>query len=87
MKTKELAFSTEHRARLAPILQQLDDAGQSTFLDLCELVLMLSERTDGMLKFDHERVKVHIKLKRLSGSQRIAAAREKANPPPKKRAR
>jgi len=56
--------SSEHRERLAPILAQLDAEGYSTFLDVCELVLMLAERTDGMLQWDHPRVTVHIKMKK-----------------------
>ena len=56
------------RERLALILAQLDAAGGSTFLDLCELVLMLSERIDGSIKWEHPRVVVHIK-------QRAAAER------------
>lgn len=51
------------RERLRPILDQLDAAGESTFLDLCELVLMLSERIEGSIKWSHPRVVVHIKQK------------------------
>lgn len=54
----------KHRERLGMVMAQLDAAGESPFLDLCELVLMLSERTDGMIKFNHPRVVVHIKLAR-----------------------
>ena len=50
-----------HRERLRPILQQLDASGESVFLDLCELVLMLSERVEGSIKWSHPRVVVHIK--------------------------
>lgn len=53
--------SKEHRARLQPILDQLDARGESVFLDLCELVLMLSERVNGSIKWEHQRVVVQIK--------------------------
>lgn len=59
----ELAGSPEHRERLRPILAELDASGHSTFLDLCELVLMLSEQVDGSIKWTHPRVLVHIKQK------------------------
>lgn len=55
---------TPHRERLLPVLEQLDAAKESTFLDLCELLLMLSERVDGSIKWNHPRVLVHIKQKR-----------------------
>lgn len=55
---------TDRRERLAPILAHLDAAKESTFLDLCELLLMLSERIDGSIKWDHPRVLVHIKQRR-----------------------
>lgn len=61
---KETLGSPEHRARLQAILKQLDDAGKSTFLDLCELVLMLSERVDGSIKWTHPRVQVWIKQRK-----------------------
>ena len=51
----------ERRARLQPILDALDASGYSTFLDLCELLLLLSERVGGMIKFTHPRILVHIK--------------------------
>lgn len=49
------------RERLTPILAQLDAAGQSPFLDLCELLLMLSERIGGSIKWNHPRVLVHVR--------------------------
>lgn len=59
------------RERLAPILAELDAMPGATFLDLCELVLMLSERVDGSIKWEHPRVTVHIKQKvRLQGDAR-----------------
>lgn len=53
------AGEASHRERLAPVLEQL---GKSAFLDLCELLLMFSEKMPhGMLKWDHPRVLVHIR--------------------------
>jgi hypothetical protein len=60
----EIPFSKKHRARLQPILETLDASGQSVFLDLCELTMMLAERVDGTIKFEHARVTVHIKKKK-----------------------
>lgn len=56
--------SPEHRARLQPILELLQIPGQSVFLDLCEMVLMVAERIDGSLEWDHPRVVVYIRQKR-----------------------
>lgn len=41
----------ERRARLESVLDELDAAGQSTFLDLCELLLMLSKRVQGAIRW------------------------------------
>lgn len=82
----EKAFTKEHRERLAPLLAQLDAAGHSTFLDLCEMLLMFSEKTSlGMLKWDHPRVLVHIKRVR---PPKAAAPKKPASkkPAPKKSA-
>lgn len=54
------------RERLTPVLAEIDAFQGSTFLDLCELVLMVAERTDGSIKFTHPRVTVHIKQLRRS---------------------
>ena len=59
----EKAFSAEHRERLRPVLAQLDAEGKSSFLDLCELLLMFAERLDGSIKWEHPRVTVYIKRK------------------------
>lgn len=56
--------SAEHRARLAPVLAQLEAAGESVFLDLCVLTEMLAERVGGSLRWNSTRVTVHIKQKR-----------------------
>lgn len=56
--------TTQMKVRLAPVLAQLDAFETSVFLDLCELLLMVSERMDGSLKFKHPRLVVHIKKKR-----------------------
>jgi hypothetical protein len=63
LEQSEKAFSAEHRERLRPILAQLDAARKSTFLDLCELLLMVAEGMDGSLKWDHPRITVHIRKK------------------------
>lgn len=55
--------SPEHRARLLPVMAELDAAGESVFLDLCELVTMLSERVGGSLEFESDRVHVQIRQK------------------------
>lgn len=55
--------SPEHRARLLPVLETLDAAGESTFLDLCVLVEMLAERVSGSLRWQGDRVIVNIKQK------------------------
>lgn len=57
---------TAQRERLRPILAQLDASGESTFLDLCELLLLLSERVEGSIKWSHSRVLVHIKQPRAA---------------------
>lgn len=60
----------EQREKLAPILAQLDAMEGSTFLYLCELVLMLAERSSGgMLKFTHPRITVHIKHPRKTAER------------------
>ena len=56
------------RLRLSPVLEQLDAARESTFLDLCELLLMLSERVEGSIKWNHPRVLVHIKQRKAGAS-------------------
>ena len=57
--------TAKRKERLAPILAQLDAAGESTFLDLCELLVMFSEKMPyGMVKWNHPRVLVHIKMRR-----------------------
>ena len=65
MKMTEMG-SPEHRARLAPVMQQLKDAKESVFLDLCELVIMLAEEVEGKIDLNHERVRVTIKHKKRS---------------------
>lgn len=50
-------------ARLRPLLEELDRQGQAVFLDLCELLLMLSERIDGSIEWDHPRVLVKVRQK------------------------
>lgn len=57
---------TAQRERLRPILAQLDASRESTFLDLCELLLLLSERVEGSIKWSHSRVLVHIKRPRAA---------------------
>lgn len=51
----------QRRARLETVLAQLDAAGTSAFLDLCELLVLLSQRTDGSITWKHPRVLVRIK--------------------------
>ena len=60
-EAKHEATLKRRRERLAPILAELEAAGESSFLDLCEMLLMLSERVTGMIKWSHPRVLVHIK--------------------------
>jgi hypothetical protein len=54
------------RERLAPVLAQLDAMGRSVFLDLCELLLMLADRIDGSIKWEHPRVTVYIKRRKTA---------------------
>lgn len=65
-------------ARLAPILAQLeamgDGHGGSTFLDLCQLVLMYSEQVAGTIKWNHPRVLVHIKQRKAARAPAVGAA-------------
>ncbi len=52
----------ERRARLQPVMDQLEAMDRGTFLDLCELVEMFSERMkQGMVRWTCGRVDVHIK--------------------------
>lgn len=67
---KPLETAEQRKERLAAVLAQLDAAGRrfaahSTFLDLCELAVMLAPRVGGMMKWSHERVTVHIKQARM----------------------
>ena len=58
-------MSLSDRERLKPIMAQLEAGGHSVFLDLCELVLMFAEQERyGMIKWNHPRVMVHIKMQR-----------------------
>lgn len=61
-----MSWSNEKRkSRLRPVLAQLDAAGEGTFLDLCELLLLYAETMpQGMIKWTHPRVTVHIKHKK-----------------------
>lgn len=62
--------AAERRERLRPVLASLEAIpGNAVFLDLCELVLMLAEKIDGSVKWDHPRVVVHVR-------QRASAVRE-----------
>lgn len=59
---KEPETPVERRARLRRVLAELDAAGYSAFLDLCEMLVMEANRTvHGMMKWNHPRVLVHIK--------------------------
>jgi hypothetical protein len=78
LEQSEKAFSPEHRERLRPILAQLDAAGKSTFLDLCELVLMVAEGIDGSIKWDHPRVTVHIRKKPRPKASKAVGVRGKS---------
>ena len=62
------AATERRRRRLDPLLEQMDAAKESTFLDLCELLLMLSERVEGSIKWNHPRVLVHIKQRKAGAS-------------------
>lgn len=62
MTLPEPESTRDKRRRLAPVLATLEAMDQSVFLDLCELVVMVSEKVTGMIKFTTPRVVVHIKL-------------------------
>ncbi len=55
------AAREQRRARLRPVLAALDTAGESSFLDLCEMLSMLSEKIDGSVRWEDARVNVHIR--------------------------
>ena len=65
--------SRAHRKRLQPILDQLEVAGESVFLDLCELLLMVSERVEGSLEWSHSRVLVRIQRRKKANSTIVSA--------------
>lgn len=56
----------ERQARLRPMLGQLEGHGQSVFIDLCELLLMLSVEIDGSIEWDSPRVLVKIRQKAVA---------------------
>ena len=45
-------------------------------MDLCELVLMLAERTEMMIKWNHPRVLVHIKMKKKVRTDALLSERD-----------
>lgn len=63
----------ERETRLWPVLDALDAQGQGVFLDLCELLLMLSKRMEGSVEWDHPRVVVKVRQKAVA--ERIAKKR------------
>lgn len=65
---REHETAIERRARLRPVLDQLKGQGQAVFLDLCELILMLSSEIKGSIEWDHPRVVVKVR-------QRVVAER------------
>jgi hypothetical protein len=65
--------TAERQARLRPVLEQLLAQGQSVFLDLCELLLMLSDDIEGSVEWDHPRVVV--KVRQIAAANRIAKRR------------
>jgi len=58
----------EREVRLRPVLEQLRASGQSVFLDLCELLLLLAQEIEGAIQWDHPRVLVRVR-------QRVEAER------------
>lgn len=63
----------EREARLRPLLNQLKGQGQAVFLDLCELLLMLSHDIEGSIEWDHPRVVVKVRQK--VAAERLAKKR------------
>jgi hypothetical protein len=64
----------ERRLRLRPLLSSLENRkGGSAFLDLCEMLLMLSDDIDGSIEWDHPRVLV--KIRQIANANRIAKKR------------
>lgn len=59
--TRPQESAAERKQRLERVLTDLDRAGRGTFLDLCELVELYARRVQGMIKWNHPRVLVHIK--------------------------
>lgn len=62
-KTVKYESKAERQERLRPVLDQLKGHGESVFLDLCELLLMVSVDVDGAIEWDHPRVVVKIRQK------------------------
>lgn len=60
-------------ARLRPVLDELRGQGHAVFLDLCELLLMLSDGIDGSIEWDHPRVVVKVRQKAVA--ERLAKKR------------
>ena len=67
----------EHRERLRPLLDLLKGHGRSEILDLCELMLMVAETTDGSLEWDHPRVLVKIRQKKAAERLLVKRTKEK----------
>jgi hypothetical protein len=64
----------DRRLRLRPLLSSLQNRkGGSAFLDLCEMLLMVSDHIEGSIMWDHPRVVV--KVRQIVAAKRIAKRR------------
>lgn len=55
------------------MLDELKGQGRAVFLDLCELMLMLSTEIEGSIEWDHPRVV--IKIRQMVTAKRLAKKR------------
>lgn len=81
-KEKHARITEERRARLRPIVQSLIDHGDSVFLDLFEMALMIADLTDGSITFDSPRVVLKVLLPR-SAARRAQNRGVEGWPPPR----